>query len=87
MTRGTYQLVFTNSFAKDFRKLSRENQIRVRRKLESLKENPYMGRKLENTDIGQYRLRVGDIRIRYDIAKANVILLRVLKREDVYRRF
>ncbi len=87
MESGGYRLVFTNSFVKDFKKLSRENQVRVRKKLEGLKGNPYLGRKLENAEVGKYRLRVGDIRIRYDIEPKLVILLRVLKREDIYRRF
>jgi len=82
-----YRLVFTESFIKDFRKLSKLNQKRVRKRLEILKEYPYLGKKLENTQVGQYRLRVGDIRVRYDILEKNVVLLRVLKREDAYRRF
>jgi len=87
MANGSYKLVFTESFTKDFRKLSRQNQVRVRKRLEILKENPYLGKKLENTQIGQYRLRVGDIRVRYDILEKNVVLLRVLKRADAYRWF
>ncbi|MGH2582331.1 MAG: type II toxin-antitoxin system RelE family toxin [Anaerolineales bacterium] len=87
MLEGGYKLVFTQSFTKDFRKLSQQNQERVRKRLEILKTDPYSGRKLESVEIGQYRIRVGDLRIRYDILEENVILLRVLKRENAYRRF
>ena len=86
MVDRTYRLVFTKRFTKDFRKLSKQNQVRVRNSLDDLKGNPYRGRKLQNAEIGKYRWRVGTIRIRYDIEDKDVVLLRVLKREDVYRR-
>jgi mRNA-degrading endonuclease RelE of RelBE toxin-antitoxin system len=40
-----------------------------------------------SAEIGQFRWRVGNYRIRYDISGRDVIILRVIKREDAYRRF
>jgi mRNA-degrading endonuclease RelE of RelBE toxin-antitoxin system len=35
--------------------------------------------------IGQWRIRVGDYRIRYDIEGNRVLLYRVRHRKDIYR--
>lgn len=75
------------SFRKDLRKLDRSNQVRVRHALANIKADPYQGRKVRSAAIGKYRWRVGDYRIRYDIEKKAILVLRVLKREDAYRRF
>ncbi|MDH3944604.1 MAG: type II toxin-antitoxin system RelE/ParE family toxin [Anaerolineae bacterium] len=85
--RGEYSLTVSASFRKDLRKLPRENQIRVRQALGKILADPYQGRKIRNAAVGQYRWRVGDYRIRYDIEGHQIQVLRVLKREDAYRRF
>lgn len=84
---AVYILEVSASFSKDLRKLDRGNQVRVRHALGDIKADPYNGRKVLNAAIGQYRWRVGDLRIRYDIEGQNIFVLRVLKREDAYRRF
>lgn len=83
----TYKLAVSTSFRKDLRKLERGNQVRVRRALTDIQADPYQGRKVRNAVIGIYRWRVGDYRIRYDIQGQDIQVLRVLKREDAYRRF
>jgi mRNA-degrading endonuclease RelE of RelBE toxin-antitoxin system len=82
-----YALILARRFLKDMRKLSRQDQIRVRRALDSIQADPYKGRKVSAAETGQYRWRVGDLRIRYDIAEKEIQVLRVIKREDVYRKF
>lgn len=82
-----FKLVYTNRFVKDFRKLSKQNQLRIHKGLVSLKQDPYKGRKLKSTPLGSYRIRVGDVRILYDIEENNLFLLHVAKREDAYRKF
>jgi mRNA interferase RelE/StbE len=88
MSSEPYTLVFARRFVKDFEKLSRESQVRVRRALTELQRAPYTGRKLSgvNPGDGQYRWRVGETRIRYDIEGQDIRLLRVIKREDAYRK-
>ncbi len=81
---NNYTLVIARRFLKDLRKLSRQDQIRVRQALDGIQADPYKGRSAE---AGQYRWRVGDLRIRYDIEKKEIQVLRVIKREDVYRKF
>jgi mRNA interferase RelE/StbE len=82
-----FTLVITRSFIKDLQKLNRPDQIRIRKALPEIEANPYKGRRVVSADIGQFWWRVGNYRIRYDISDNEVIILRVIKREDVYRRF
>ena len=58
---------------------------RILEAIDTLKENPYQGKKLQGVDVGQWRLRVGDYRIRYDIAEDLVFILRIGHRREVYR--
>jgi mRNA interferase RelE/StbE len=82
-----YTLVIARSFLKDLQKINRPDQVRIRKALPEIEEDPYKGRKVVTADVGQYRWRVGKYRIRYDIEGNEIQLLRVIKREDVYRRF
>ena len=82
-----FTLVITRSFFKDLQKINKPDQIRIRKALTEIETDPYKGRKVVSADIGQFRWRVGNYRIRYDIIGNEVVILRVIKREDVYRRF
>ena len=42
-------------------------------------------KKFKITPPGQYRLRVGVYRVRYDVIKTDVVLYRVRHRKDIYR--
>jgi mRNA-degrading endonuclease RelE of RelBE toxin-antitoxin system len=87
MSNESYTLVLANQFVKDLGKLSRQEQARVRHALNRLQEDPYRGRKVRGAQIGQYRWRVGGLRIRYDIEEKEIQVLRVIKREGAYRKF
>lgn len=84
-----YKLVSSKSFLKDLAKLPEEARLKTAKALADLKKDPYSGRnvkKLTNFDIGTYRLRIGDFRLRYDIERS-VIYLRIIKhRKDIYRK-
>jgi len=82
-----FTLVITRSFFKDLQKINKPDQIRIRKALTGIEADPYKGRKVVAADIGQFRWRVGNYRIRYDISGDEVVILRVIKRDDVYRRF
>ena len=82
-----FTLVITRSFLKDLQKIDRTDQLRIRKALPEIEADPYKGRKVVSADVGQYRWRVGNYRIRYDISGIEVQILRVFKREDAYRRF
>lgn len=84
-----YTLILAHRFLKDMKRLSREDQLRVRRVLDDLQADPYKGRKVVATETGQYRWRVGELRIRYDIEDEKLIVsvLRVVRGDDAYRKF
>jgi mRNA interferase RelE/StbE len=80
-----YDLVISNRFRRDLRQLDADTHRQVVEVLEGLQEDPNRGRKLTNVRIGQWRIRVGDYRIRYDIEGTRVLLYRIRHRRDIYR--
>jgi mRNA interferase RelE/StbE len=82
-----FTLVIAHSFLKDLKNIDRPDQIRIRKTLTEIQADPCKGRKVVSAEIGQYRWRVGKYRIRYDISGSEVQILRVIKREPVYRPF
>jgi mRNA-degrading endonuclease RelE of RelBE toxin-antitoxin system len=86
MATEDYTLVIARRFVKDMKRMSRQDQVRVRQALDALQSDPYKGRKVRAAETGQYRWRVGDLRIRYDIVEREIHVLRVVKREDASRK-
>lgn len=81
-----YQLIISNRFRRDLRRLDAALQRRVFEALDQLQADPYYhGRQLTNAQIGQWRVRVGDYRIRYDVEGDRVLLYRVRHRREIYR--
>ena len=62
-----YSLVIARRFRQDLRRLDAQMHRRVLEALERLLEDPFQGQDCTNVAIGQWRIRVGDYRIRYDI--------------------
>ena len=84
---SNYSLIIAARFLKDMRKLERQDQRRIRAALDRIQETPLKGRRVVSVKTGQYRWRVGNLRVRYDILGDEIQILRVVKREDVYRKF
>jgi mRNA interferase RelE/StbE len=80
-----YSLVIARRFRQDLRRLDAQMHRRVLEVLERLQEDPFQGQRLTNVAIGQWRIRVGDYRIRYDIEGEQVLLYRVRHRHEIYR--
>jgi mRNA interferase RelE/StbE len=80
-----YSLVIARRFRQDLRRLNAQMHRRVLEVLERLQEDPFQGQRLTNVAIGQWRIRVGDYRIRYDIEGEQVLLYRVRHRREIYR--
>ncbi len=70
-----YEIIFDNSAAKFFKKLDRNLQERIGKKIELLKNNPMLGESLIGNLSGLKRLRVGDYRIIYQIKNEQLIIL------------
>jgi mRNA interferase RelE/StbE len=83
-----YQIVVERAAEKDLKRLSSEVRTRAVAAIQGLRENPRPAgsRKLAGTD-NDWRIRVGDYRIVYEIAdQVRVVRInRVRHRGDVYR--
>jgi mRNA-degrading endonuclease RelE of RelBE toxin-antitoxin system len=53
--------------------------------IEWIAQNPHAGIRVRHKETGGWRWRVGDYRIRYDIAGNDVVLHRVRHRREIYR--
>ena len=82
-----YKLVYTKTAFKDIRKLDNLARKRIKIKLETLAKNPKSSaKKLTNSSIGQYRYRIGNYRVVFDIDKENIVILRVGHRREIYKK-
>jgi len=82
----TYKVIFTNRALKDLKSISDENKKKIIPKLKEFANDPLLySRKLTNPKIGNYRFRVGNFRIVFDIEDGNIIILRIGDRKDIYK--
>ena len=79
-----YKLIFTREFLRRLKKLDREVQIRILRRLKILEGKPFSGKRLGGRLSGLLSLRIGDYRIIYQISKDQVIIRTVGHRKSIY---
>lgn len=80
----SYEVILTDSFLKDLRKLKNkflEHQVLER--LKELEKYPERNKRLKYDLDNYYRLRIGKLRVLYTI-KANVVYVEVLVRGHKY---
>ena len=80
-----FEIIWSDSAARQLRKLDRSVARRIFEKVGELRENPHrLVRKLVNSPY--YRLRVGDYRAILDIQEAilRILVLKVGQRESIY---
>lgn len=80
-----FHLIPTKTFLSDLKSIPASMRKRIEATLEKIKSDPFEGRKLTAVSFGQWRWRVGDYRIRYDIVGTEIVLHRVRSRKDIYR--
>lgn len=84
-----FRLVLSSQADRDLRKLERSIFMRIDRALLLLSDNPYpIGAKsLKDKRLAQFRIRVGDYRILYDIYFNDKIIhiFRIGHRKDIYK--
>ncbi len=89
MAGGDYRVLATARFQRDLQGLDFKIQDRMLRSISSkLGPDPYkVGRKLHSVKVGegQWKFRVGDYRIRFDIEGRDVVLHRVAHRSEIYK--
>ena len=80
------EIAFTPGAWRDWQKLPNNTQNRLRAKLLFYARDPLRyAAKLTNSQIGQYRLRVGDYRIVFDVRESTIVVMAVGHRRDVYK--
>ncbi len=63
-----YKVLFTDKSKHDLKKLDFDIQKRIVEKLKDFSSDPFSySKKLQDSSIGNYRFRVGDFRIVFDI--------------------
>jgi mRNA interferase RelE/StbE len=83
-----YRIEFSPTAERQFKKLPKEVQARLKHRIDILAENPFpRGVKKLSAEEDLYRLRIGDYRIIYQVqGKALLILiLKLWHRKNVYR--
>lgn len=86
----SYELVFKPAAVKDLRRLPKAIQKRMKLKLQFFLSHddplhfaiPLIG----DGKAGQYRFRVGDYRILFDVEGIKMIILTIEHRREVYRK-
>jgi len=82
----SYEITFTDTSRRQFRKLERDVQERMIKALERIRIRPESYVKKLVGDPG-YRLRVGDYRVILDIQKSELIILviKIGHRKNIYK--
>jgi len=83
-----YQVEFSKTALKDLKKLSPDIRKLIISKIEyfiALPNPLNFASHLINYDIGQYRFRVGDYRIIFEIESETIFILTIGHRREIYR--
>ncbi|MFC2171808.1 type II toxin-antitoxin system RelE/ParE family toxin [Acidobacteriota bacterium] len=85
----TYQIVLRPAAKRNLKRLPKEVQIRVSKRISQLRSDPRPpgAEKLEGAE-QTYRIRIGDYRVLYEIHKKKVliVIIRIRHRGDVYKK-
>ena len=81
-----YVILLTKNAKRDIDRLDGVIQKRVGKKLIYLKSDPInLSKSLVDFEQGQYRYRVGDFRICFDIEGNKIVVNRIRHRKEVYK--
>ncbi len=82
----TYRLIYTNRAVKDIEKLDIVAKKCLKKALEKLALPPVEhSTELIDPKIGEYRFRVGNHRVIFDLVDEKIVILRVGHRREIYR--
>ncbi|PIP15002.1 hypothetical protein COY88_02595 [Candidatus Roizmanbacteria bacterium CG_4_10_14_0_8_um_filter_35_28] len=83
-----FTYVFKRQALKDFQKLPKDIQKRIIKKLDFFisSDNPLsFAESLVNFEIGEYRFRIGDYRVIFDVEDEKIIILTLGHRREIYK--
>ncbi len=82
-----YSLVYTRRAIKDIQRLEEKTRKRIGKALLRYSENPFKyAEKLTDSKLGNYRFRIGDYRVIFDLEETDIAVLRVGHRKEIYRK-
>ncbi len=95
----SYKIVFTKDSVKDIEKLDQTVKKQLYKKIlffKELDDIKVVAKKLHNHallreaysrsgEVGEYRLRIGNLRLIFDLDKHTIVVLRIQHRKDVYK--
>ena len=83
-----YEVEFRRSALKDLNKIPKRDRLRIEGAIELLRDNPHPPAALKLTARTEYRVRVGNYRIIYEVVKGHLVILvlTVGHQKQVYRR-
>jgi mRNA interferase RelE/StbE len=80
-----YQLNVAPTFSKGLKLLEKATQIKILTEVNTLKNDPFVGKPLRGDWRGVYSLRIGTYRVLYTIKGIKVNLLYVGHRKHIYQ--
>lgn len=82
-----YALAYTQRAVKDIKGLDSKIKERIGKTLLRYAEEPLRhAEKLTDSQLGDYRFRIGDYRVIFDIEGEEIVILRVGHRREIYKR-
>jgi mRNA interferase RelE/StbE len=79
-----YRIILTDQAIKDLEVIRPSEKQRIASKLQQYARDPKQyARKLINSRLGDYRFRIGDYRVIFDIEGHHLIILRIGLRKDI----
>ena len=82
-----YRLVYTRRAERDIELLHPHVKERLEKALRRFEGDPLgHAEKLTQPKLGSYRFRIGDYRVIFDLEGAEIVILRVGHRREIYKR-
>ena len=83
-----YSLTYTERVIKDIKKFEANIKKRIGKTLLRYVEDPLKhAEKLTESRMGEYRFRIGNYSVIFDVEGNEIVVLRVGHRKDIYRKF
>jgi mRNA interferase RelE/StbE len=83
----TFKLFLSKKAAVFLERISNDDKRRIVEKLKLLEGNPYIlpYKKIRGRE-GTYRIRVGDLRVIFSVHETNILILKIGRREGIYKQ-
>lgn len=82
-----YDIYLTGRAGKDLEKIRQEDISLIKQKLSEYRINPFIhAKKLSNPLLGNYRFKIGNYRVIFDIDGNRIVILRIGHRKEIYRK-